>query len=112
VVDSLQEMREHINQRLTEIHKKGLKRVVFYGAGEVMEVALPLAETAGLNVVGLVDDDPNKHGGRRGGMTVRPPGSIRDLGADAILITTFRHTSEISGRIDACLQSRIQVLKL
>jgi len=99
VLGSYRQLQEWIRRRLAEIRRDGVERIVFYGAGEVMEVTLPLAEAMGLEVVGVVDDDPEKQGEEREGLVVGPPSCVRSLEADAVLITTLRHAGEIRERI-------------
>lgn len=112
VVGSFREVQERIRGRLREIRSDGTRRLVFYGTGEVMDVTFPLAEGLGFDVVGLVDDDPAKHGTSRGDLQVRPPAAINELEPDAVLITTFRHAGEIQERIDPELRSSVEVVEL
>ena len=99
VVGNFRQAQERIRRRLAPLRDDGVGRVVFYGAGEIMEVTLPLAEAVGLEIVGVVDDDPAKQGGERGGFVVQPPDRIEVLRPDGIIITTFRHAGEIHDRI-------------
>ena len=89
-----------------------MSRLVFYGSGDVMEMIYALAKSLGLEVVGLVDDDPAKQGATRGAMVVQPSASIKELEPDAVLVTTFRHSREIREKIDPGLHRSIFVLEL
>ncbi len=109
---SLREMKEHVRSCLREIAGRGMRRLVLYGTGEVMDVALSLALTLGLEVVGIVDDDPMKQGEGRGGMTVQSPGAIRNLDPDAILLTGFHPPGEIRERMGNGLAFSLPVLEL
>jgi hypothetical protein len=99
VVGTFREVEERIRQRLRRLKHEGANRLVFYGTGNVMEVTYPLALAEGLEVVGLVDDDPIKHGESRGMLVVEPPGRIEALEPDAVVITTFRHAGEIQKKL-------------
>ncbi len=112
VVGELREMQRHIEERLATLKEMGMLRLVFYGSGEVMELTLPLAEVQGLEVVGLVDDDPAKHGISRWELEVRPPEAVLSLEPDAVLITTFRHADEIKENMDPKVQADMLVLEL
>lgn len=101
VVGRFREVEERIRTRLMEIRRSGVERVVFYGAGEIMEAACPLALDVGLKVVGVVDDDPNKQGTEKCEIMVDPPAAMSRLKPDAVVITTFRHAGEIRGRMGA-----------
>src|SRR5207245_3223644 len=62
VLGSLQRLEKRIQSTLGDLRTRGVQRVVFYGAGEVMEAPHRLACQVGLPVAGVVDDDPSKHG--------------------------------------------------
>ncbi len=111
-VESFREMEGRIAARLGELRRRGAKRVVFYGAGVVMEVALPLAKVAGLEVAGVVDDDPAKHGRPQRGLRVFASGALNSLAPDAVVITTFRHAREIQRKIEPGLRSSVLVWEL
>ena len=112
VLGRLRRLEERIRSTLGELNKRGVKRVVFYGAGEVMEATYRVAREVGLDVIGVVDDDTTKQGVRKGGLVVGPPRSINDLRPDAVLITTVRHAEEIHMKIDASLRSSVEVREL
>jgi DNA-binding MarR family transcriptional regulator len=111
VVGRFREVEARIQARLAELRSDGAETVVFYGAGEVMEVAYMLAQRLGLSVVGVVDDDPAKHSTERR-ITIGPPASIRDLAPDAVAITTFRHADEIRTRVQPYAPSTLRVVEL
>ncbi|MCH7564377.1 MAG: winged helix-turn-helix transcriptional regulator [Gemmatimonadetes bacterium] len=112
VLGSLRQVQERIRNRLRELEKRGVDQIVFYGAGEVMEVAYPLAKAIGMRVVGVVDDDPSKHGQTRGEAVIQSPAAIDDLAPDAIVITSFRHAAEIQSKIPPALRSSLLVFEV
>lgn len=61
---------------------------------------LRLVRAIGLQLVGLVDNDPEKHGTIRGDLIISALSLINDLAPAAVVITTFRHASELLHRID------------
>jgi DNA-binding MarR family transcriptional regulator len=112
VLADLHSMRGRIARRLREIRAEGVERMVFYGAGEILEVALPLAEGLGLEVLAVVDDDPGKQGTERAGVSVRCPTELDGMIPDCVLITTFRHAAEIRQRIGGELGARLAIREL
>ncbi len=112
VLGSLRRLEQRIRAKLLELRSRGVERVVFYGAGDVMEATNRVASGVGLQVVGVVDDDPTKQGLRKGGLVVHAPSAINDLEPDAVLITTLRHTEEIQVKMDASLRSSVEVWEL
>lgn len=111
VVGRFRQVEARIRNRLTELRDAGAEKVVFYGAGEVMEVAYPLAQRLGLRVVGVVDDDPSKQSNQLS-IAVLPPASIGELAPDAVVITTFRHAHEIRSRLRPFHSSALRMLAL
>lgn len=99
VLDDYRRVRRRIRSRLEEIRRDGLRRVAFYGAGEVMEVTFPLAQGAGLEVVGVVDDDREKQGTTSPAGEVKDPSELPTLGVDGVVVTSFLYAGEILDRV-------------
>ncbi|GIW53562.1 MAG: hypothetical protein KatS3mg081_2917 [Gemmatimonadales bacterium] len=112
LAEGYREMEQRIARRLKELKAKGVDRVVFYGAGVVMEVARPIAEAVGLAVTGVVDDDPGKQGEERDGLRVLAPGALKELDAQALVIATFCHAREIRRRLKPASGSQVLVWEL
>jgi DNA-binding MarR family transcriptional regulator len=99
--------REQIRGSLAEISNRcdvngsGQKRVVFYGAGDVAEIAYVSLQSTDLTLVGVVDDQRT---GRFFEMPISPPGllSAESLGSvpyDHVVVTTLKHAESIRARI-------------
>lgn len=100
---ALQEFRmveDRIRDRLAALAQTGVRRVVFYGAGELMEVAGRVGRMLGLEVAGVVDDDVAKHGLIIDGHAVAPPDAIAGFSPDAVVITTIRYAHAIRVRLE------------
>ncbi len=107
VVGSYRQVQTRIRRQFQGLRAEGVRRVVFYGAGQIMETAYPLAEEAGLEVVGIVDDNPARHGPRPDGSEVQGPEAIECLRPCAVVITTFRHSERISERLERLSPPRV-----
>lgn len=112
VLGSLRRLEQRIRAKLGELKSRGVERVVFYGAGDVMEATCRVAGAVGLQVVGVVDDDPAKQGAYNAGWVVEPPSAINELEPDAVLITAPRQAEEIQLKMDASLRSSVEVWEL
>ena len=90
-------LKNNISAKLSLLSQAGHKRIICYGAGEVMEVAfIILNETdLGFKVLGIVDDDKEKHGKKMFGYQVQHPRLIKKLEPDAVLITSVRYRDKI-----------------
>jgi len=109
VLGCLRRLEQRIQATLRELKDRGVERVVFYGAGDVMEATYRVARSVGLQVVGVVDDDWAEQDQGKSGLTVEPPSAIKELEPDAVLITTLRHTEEIQVKIESLLRSSVKV---
>jgi hypothetical protein len=101
------ETREHIRSSLSAISNRcspnidGQKRIVFYGAGDVAEIAYVSLQTTDLTLVGVVDD---RRSGRFFNLTISDTeqlsaemlGSVR---FDHVIVTTLRHADAIRARL-------------
>jgi DNA-binding MarR family transcriptional regulator len=103
------ETRELIRANLSAVSERceadaaGQKRVVFYGAGDVAEIAYVSLQSTDLTLVGVVDD---RRTGRFFDMTICGP---EYLTAEAVggvpyahvVVTSVRHAESIRARLDA-----------
>lgn len=90
-------LKNNINAKLSFISQAGHKRIICYGAGEILEVTFIILNESNLElfVLGVVDDDKNTQGKRTFGFVVQHPQVIKELKPDAVLITSIRHKEKI-----------------
>jgi len=112
VVQDFRAIQARIARRLQDLRDEGAQRLIFYGAGRIMEVTLPLARGLDLEVVGIVDDDEAKQGRRRGGLQVRSPNEIGEMGGDTVVVTTFRHADDILDGLGGAVPGAVRVVEL
>jgi predicted transcriptional regulator len=104
--------KKEFEQRLRNIYRRGLRRVVFFGAAETGEIAYQASYNTELAVLGIVDNDPKKHDRRMGETKVRSPECILDLNPDGVIITALGQTEEIYKQLCPLKQKGIQIRKL
>ena len=101
--------REQIRVSLTavsdrcQMDAKGQKPVVFYGAGDVAEIAYISLQSTELSLVGVVDD---RRRGRFFGLTISDPELLSIDGLNGIeysrvIVTSVRQSDAIQARISA-----------
>jgi DNA-binding MarR family transcriptional regulator len=101
------ETREHIRSSLSQISGRcrpngdGQKRIVFYGAGDVAEIAYVSLQTTDLTLVGVVDD---WRSGRFFNLMISGADQLSTemLGSvpfDHLIVTTLRHADAIRSRL-------------
>jgi DNA-binding MarR family transcriptional regulator len=88
-------LKRMIAEKLLEMASQGVRRVIFYGVSDEMEVAYVTLQGTEMELVGIVDDS---HGSVRESILGRKPNSpseIDGLNADAILITSILEKERI-----------------
>ena len=99
--------REHIRRSLSVISERcqqdesGKSRVVFYGAGDVAEIAYISLQSTSLELVGVVDD---RRTGRFFDVTICPSAqlsadAIGTVPYDHVVVTSLRHADTIRAKI-------------
>jgi DNA-binding Lrp family transcriptional regulator len=83
------ELKKIIGNRLLEMQNEGLKRLVFYGISDEMEVAYITLQGVNLKLVGIVEDDEKMIPQIIFGFEIEPMSRVQELKPDAILITTL-----------------------
>ena len=86
------EMKKQISKKLTEMQESGVKRIVFCGVSDEMEVAYITLYGLDMNLVGIVDEEKNWDK-KVFGYKVIGLREAKDLNPDAILITSMRDPS-------------------
>jgi DNA-binding MarR family transcriptional regulator len=112
VSDLYSTCKKEFEQRLQKFIGQGIRRVVFFGAAETCEIAYHAAPPAGMEIVGIVDNDPEKHHRKMGDVEVRPPDSIEELSPDGVVITALAHTDEIYEQLSPLRVKGIPVKRL
>ena len=72
-----------------------MKRVIFYGVSDEMEVAFATLQGTDMELVVIVDDDDGMKGKTIFGEKTKDPNEIDSLKADAILITSILEQKRI-----------------
>lgn len=102
------ETREQIRSSLAAVSDRceaspdGQKRVVFYGAGDVAEIAYVSLQRTDLTLVGVVDD---RRTGRFFHLQICPstrlcPDSLDGVPYAQVVVTSVRHAGDIRARLD------------
>lgn len=91
-----------VSQRCA-IHSSGEKRVVFYGAGDVAEIAYVSLQRTDLTLVGVVDD---RRCGKFFDVSIcdaeaLSPEGLNGVPYSHVIVATIRHTAAIQARIRA-----------
>ena len=82
-------LKSMIGERFLEMASQGVKRIIFYGVSEEMEVAYVTLQGTDMELVAIVDDNDGIKGKSILGRVAKDPREIDKLKADAILITSI-----------------------
>lgn len=78
-----------ITEKLLEMSSQGVKRVIFWGVSDEMEITYVTLQGTDMELVAIVDDDDGVDGKNILGTKVKGPDVIDSLKPDAILITSI-----------------------
>ena len=87
---------------LFAVQERKVKNVLLYGAGEVAEIMIKIIRFNGelhLNIVGIVDDDPNKVNTSVHGVMVYTNEALRTIAHDVVVITTYTYEQDILAKL-------------
>lgn len=88
-----------IGAKFLEMVSQGVKRVIFYGVSEEMEVAYVTLQGTDMELVAIVDDNDGVKGKNIFGREVKDPREIGKLKAEAVLITSILEKERISKKL-------------
>lgn len=92
--DVFQDAKKNIKVFLNDIINKGLNNIFLYGAGDVADLILLVINSEpeiNLKVVGIIDDNPNKHGDKIFNTTIFEISELKNIHHDAILVASYTY---------------------
>jgi len=91
--DFYKKAREKLKVLLRNLENEGVRKVVFYGASDLAEIAYVSLKETSLELAGIVDDF--KSGERFLGMTISHPSTLTGLEYDKIIVTSISSKDEM-----------------
>jgi DNA-binding MarR family transcriptional regulator len=91
------EARQKLRELYSDLEKQGVSRLVFYGAGDLAEIAYLSLQETDIELVAVFDDE--KQGKRFMRFTIFDHGRMASFSFDKILITSINSTEIIFQRI-------------
>lgn len=92
-------LKEIIGRKLLEMENSGVKRIVFYGISDEMEIAYITLQGVNLKLIGIVEDQEKINRTEILGFEVKDLRQIETLKPDAILITSLTGLDERKERL-------------
>jgi DNA-binding MarR family transcriptional regulator len=101
IVKHYSELKRIIGERLLEMQSSGLKRIVFYGVSDEMEVAYVTLQGVSLTLAGIVEDDEKVTPDIIFGYEIEPVSRVHELKPDCILITSLRESEQKRRKLES-----------
>lgn len=92
-------LKDHIAKRLLEMEREGVKRIVFYGVSDEMEVAYLTLQGVDITLIGIVEDEEKMGSKKIFGFELKDVHQLRELNPDAVLITSILGKEEKIGKL-------------
>lgn len=96
-IEFYKETRARVRECLQSVSQQGLHNLVFYGAGDVAEIAYITLNEVDCYLSGVVDDA--KAGGNFFGHPILHPDRLNELDYDVVVVTSFRSALKILDRL-------------
>ncbi len=106
--------KNNVEEFLSKVQQKGYKNLLLYGAGEVAETMIAVIrdrEISSLNVLAILDDDPQKQGTEILGYKIIDRSEIEKYNPDAVIITSYTFEEDIMERLKEVNYDMIRVVK-
>lgn len=94
-----QDAKQEFAQKLQAIYDEGIHNAVLFGAGETAEIIYNASKSKDLEIIGIVDNDPDKQGKLFGNLVIQPPAFIERINPDAVIIASVGRQDEIYEQI-------------
>lgn len=104
--------KRELAKRLAQVAADGVSTIVLFGAAETAEVVHAALKEVPLRIVGIIDSDRRKQNTRFNGLRIEPPEVLKEMKADAVVITSFGKQEEIYDLIRSTIGSDVKVIKL
>jgi len=104
-----QDAKQEFAQRLQEIYEEGVHNAVLFGAGETAEILYNASKSLDLEIIGIVDNDPDKQGKLFGNLIIQPPDFIERISPDGVIIASVGRQDEIYKQINSLSSKGIAI---
>ena len=104
--------KRELSKRLHNIHSEGISSVILFGIAETAEIVHTAIKETQMKVKAVIDSDPKKQGKPFNGHTILPPKELKNITADAIVITSFGKQEEIYKYIRRIVGEQVKIKKL
>lgn len=106
-------LKQSILDRIKALERKGVRKVVLFGASETCEVVLSAMRQSPFEVMALVDNDPEKQGKKFHGQVICSVGILDEVRCQAVIVTTFGRQDEICAQLARIVgEKSVEIVRL
>jgi len=104
-----QDAKQEFAQRLQNIYEEGIYNAVLFGASETAEILYNASKSLDLEIIGIVDNDPDKQGKLFGNLIIQTPELIERINPDGVIIASLGRQDEIYAQIHSLTTKGIAI---
>ena len=104
-----QDAKQEFAQRLQKIYEEGIHNAVLFGASETAEILYNASKSLDLEIIGIVDNDPDKQGKLFGNLIIQTPELIERINPDGVIIASLGRQDEIYAQIHSLTTKGIAI---
>ena len=112
IVQLYSAVKREIAQILNGFYQEKIRTLALFGVAETAEVVLAAMKETQLVLIGVVDNDPNKHGKPFNGLIIQSPDKLKKIKPDAVLITSFAKQEEMYHELSKYVDEKMKIKKL
>lgn len=101
--------KQEFARKLQKIYEEGIHNAVLFGAGETAEILYNASKFLDLEIIGIVDNDPDKQGKLFGNLIIQPPDFIERISPDGVIIASVGRQDEIYKQINSLTAKGIAI---
>jgi predicted transcriptional regulator len=101
--------KQEFARKLQEVYDEGIHNAVLFGAGETAEILYNASKSLDLEIIGIVDNDPEKQGKLFGNLIIQTPEFIERINPDGVIIASIGRQDEIYEQIRSLTAKGISI---
>ena len=102
--------REKLRNRLSDLESQGVRKVVFYGAGDLAEIAYISLQEFDIELAAVVDR--KMKGNIFFGMTIADPSQLEEFEFDRVLLTKLGRSDDYPAEFEKAGIDRLHIVEL
>ena len=88
------ELKGLFEKKFKEMERRGIRKIVFYGVSDEMEVAYMTLQRSNMELTGIVEDEENWRPLKIFGLELKRIEQVGEMNPDGIFVTSLRNTIE------------------